>query len=132
MRLSMATMAIVVVYLVVAGAFREQLLALTFGDSFDSFGVLVVPVAVAQLFYAWNSGFWLLAKAAARGRVLVIARLGLSFSVFSLAVSWRLLFGLVGAAWGIAAGVGIGTIMITVLATRDQETPEEKAVLVAT
>ena len=32
-----------------------------------------------------------------------------------------------GAAWGIAAGVGIGTIMITVLATRDQQMPEEAA-----
>jgi O-antigen/teichoic acid export membrane protein len=127
MRLSMATVAIVVVYLAVAGAFREQILSLTFGESFESFGVLVVPVGLAQLFLAWNSGFWLLAKAAARGRVLVIARVCLSLAMFSLAVLGGLLFGLSGAAWGIAAGVGIGTIMITVLATRDQQMPEEAA-----
>ena len=65
-RLSRTTVAGVHI-LLIAGWVRTQLLSFVFGDSFDGFGYLVLPIGFAQLVFAFGSGFWLLAKAVVRG-----------------------------------------------------------------
>jgi O-antigen/teichoic acid export membrane protein len=117
-RLSAVTVGIVFAYVAVAASVRTQLLSLVFGDSFEKFGSIVLAVAVGQIVNAWGSGFWLLAKAAGRGRALALARF--------VSASTALLFvgvlastnGLLGAAWGLTVGVGIGTMLITMLSAR--------------
>jgi len=117
-RLSMLTVGIVLTYLAIAGSVRTHLLSLVFGDSFKSFSNLVLPIGVAQLIFAGGSGFWLLAKAASRGRALVLARaLGSSTSLVA-ASTLASAQGLTGAAWGLTLGTGLGSGLIAVLTRR--------------
>ena len=118
-RLSLITVGLVLTYLLVAGSLRTQLLSLVFGDSFDGFGNLVLPIGVAQLIFAVGSGFWLLAKAASRGRALVLARAVGSTTSLVAAATLAGVQGLTGAAWGLALGTGLGSGLIAVLTRRD-------------
>jgi O-antigen/teichoic acid export membrane protein len=118
-RLSLITVSLVLMYLLVAGSVRTQLLSLVFGDSFDGFGNLVLPIGVAQLIFAGGSGFWLLARAASRGRALVVARAFGSTTSLVAAVTLARVQGLTGAAWGLALGTGLCSGLITVLTRRD-------------
>jgi O-antigen/teichoic acid export membrane protein len=122
-RLSLVTVGMVLAYLLVAGSVRTQVLSLVFGDSFKSFGNLVVPIGVAQLIFAGGSGFWLLAKAASRGRALVIARAAGSTTALVAAATLASIQGLTGAAWGLALGTGLGSGLIALLTRRDTGTP---------
>ena len=119
MRLSLITVGLVLTYLLVAGSVRTQVLSLVFGDAFDGFGNLVLPIGVAQLIFAFGSGFWLLAKAASRGRALVLARAVGSTTSLVAAATLAAAQGLTGAAWGLALGTGLGSGLIAVLTRRD-------------
>jgi O-antigen/teichoic acid export membrane protein len=135
LRLSLVTVGMVLAYLLVAGSVRTQMLSLVFGDSFKSFGNLVLPIGVGQLIFAGGSGFWLLAKAAGRGRALVIARAAGASSALVLAATLAGVQGLTGAAWGLALGTGLGSGLIAMLTRHDvgarrpdslgAETPDE-------
>ena len=118
-RLSLITVALVLAYLLVAGSVRTQLLSFVFGDSFDGFGYLVLPIGFAQLVFAFGSGFWLLAKAASRGRALVFARGIGSATALVAASTLASVYGLMGAAWGLALGTCLGSGLISLLTRRD-------------
>jgi O-antigen/teichoic acid export membrane protein len=122
LRLSLVTVGLVVVYLLVAGSVRTQLLSLVFGDSFAGFGALVLPIGIAQLVFAGGSGFWLLAKAASRGRALVLARAVGSSTALVAAATLASVHGLTGAAWGLALGTVSGSVLIAGLTRRDAGT----------
>jgi O-antigen/teichoic acid export membrane protein len=119
LRLSLVTVALVLTYLLVAGSVRTQLLSLVFGDSFADFRNLVLPIGVAQLIFAGGSGFWLLAKAASRGRALVVARAVGSTTSLVAAATLAGMYGLTGAAWGLALGTALGSGVIALLTRRD-------------
>jgi O-antigen/teichoic acid export membrane protein len=117
-RLSLVTLALVAAYLLATGAFRSQLLSVVFGDEFRRFDHLVVPIGLGQLLFAAGSGYWLLAKAASRGRALVVARLVGSTTALGTAAGLAAVNGITGAAWGMTAGVGLGAAVIAVLTRR--------------
>jgi O-antigen/teichoic acid export membrane protein len=118
-RLSAVTVGMVLAYVLVAASVRTQLLSFVFGDAFEGFSRIVLPVAAGQIVYACGSGFWLLGKAASRGRALVLARAVGSSSALALTAILASTNGLLGAAWGLALGSGIGSILIVILAARD-------------
>jgi O-antigen/teichoic acid export membrane protein len=126
-RLSLVTLSLVLAYLLAAGSIRSQLLSVVFGDSFRSFGHLVLPVGLGQLCFAAGSGYWLLAKAASRGRALVFARIVGSTTTLTAAVVLASVHGITGAAWGMATGTGVGAAIIAVLTRRDT-TPRSASV----
>jgi hypothetical protein len=100
---------------------RGQLLSLVFGDSFRGYTKLVLPLAIGQLVYAWGSGFWLLARAASRGRALVAARIVSSSGSVLFALVLASTHGILGAVWGLTLGSALGSVVVTVLTTRDHE-----------
>ena len=119
LRLSLVTVGLVLTYLLIAGSVRTQLLAFVFGDSFGGFSHLVLPIGVAQLIFAGGSGFWLLAKASSRGRALVVARAVGSTTSLVAAATLAGMYGLTGAAWGLALGTGLGSGIIALLTRRE-------------
>jgi O-antigen/teichoic acid export membrane protein len=119
LRLSLVTVGLVLTYLLIAGSVRSQLLSLVFGDSFAGFAHLVLPIGIAQLIFAGGSGFWLLAKAASRGRAIVLARAVGSSTSLVAAATLAGVYGLTGAAWGLVLGTGLGSGLIALLTRRD-------------
>jgi O-antigen/teichoic acid export membrane protein len=127
-RLSSLMAAVVFMYLLVAGLVRGQVLSTFFGPSFRQFSGLVLPLAVGQLIFAWGSGFWLLAKASSRGQSLLIARAVSAGCSLLLATGLGIAFGITGAAWGLAIGTGVGSILITLFCTRDSAVHDRQVV----
>jgi O-antigen/teichoic acid export membrane protein len=123
LRLSLITLGLVLAFLLVAGSVRTQLLALVFGDSFRTFARLVVPIGLGQVAFAAGSGFWLLAKAASRGRALVLARIVGSTTTLVAAGILASVHGITGAAWGMALGTAVGACVIATLTRREAGSP---------
>jgi O-antigen/teichoic acid export membrane protein len=94
----------------VSGGWR--LLPLVFGESFARFRYLIWPIAVAQLFTSAGVGLLLLMKAERRGKDLLVN--GAIAAVVSLVLvaiaAWR--YGLIGAAWGTAAGAMVYLVLL--------------------
>jgi O-antigen/teichoic acid export membrane protein len=91
-----------------------RLLGLVYGHSFSKFANLVIPVAAAQMAHAAAAGHILLLKGARRVQALALARavgtvIGLLLAGF---LAGR--HGVVGAAWGLACGVLVSTLLIMV------------------
>jgi O-antigen/teichoic acid export membrane protein len=111
LRLGAIVTGLALAYMAVVGAARARLLDLAFGGSFRSFGSLVLPVAVAQVFVAAGVGTGLLLEAARSVRALLVSRA--SGTVLSLPAVWLLGHeaGIVGGAWGLAIGAALTTLL---------------------
>jgi O-antigen/teichoic acid export membrane protein len=119
-RLSLISIGLVVMYLAAVGAVRDQVLRAVFGEAFTSFSYLMVPVGIAQLFYALAVGFALLLRADRRGRSLIVGRFIGAGSTLALVWAFAATNGLRGAAWGRALGATVAAGTMVALAQRHQ------------
>jgi O-antigen/teichoic acid export membrane protein len=100
------------VYVLLGLAYGDRLLTLVFGELFRSFESLIPPVGVGQLLVASTIGVALLLKAQRRGKALLIPRLGGSLGTFGLAAGLAASYGVEGAAWGMAIGSAINSVLL--------------------
>ena len=117
-RVSLATMALVVLYLGAVLALGSTLLTFLFGSKFTHYASLAIPVGVRQLVLAAGIGFSMLAKAEGRGSVLVAARIVGATSTVVLVLLIAPRFGLMASLWAMTAGITLGSLCMTVLALR--------------
>ena len=89
-----------------------------FGHSFEPFANLIWPMAVSQALAACGVAFTLLLFAESRGVASFLAGLALSVSLLALEVTFALTSGVNGAAWGMAAAMGVGSAATIILALR--------------
>jgi O-antigen/teichoic acid export membrane protein len=106
------------VYVAIAALGGGRLLGLVFGDSFRSFASLVWPIGCKELLVAPILGFTLLLKAQGRGGALLGSRALTSAATLLLGVGLAVAGGILGAAWGIALGAGVGSLAVFLLAVR--------------
>jgi O-antigen/teichoic acid export membrane protein len=124
-RLGWGALALVGAYLAVVTPFRQQVLSLLFGSKFVRYIGLVVPFGGAQLLRALATGFSLLIRADRRVRALVLVRVVATGTALVLCPILASLWGVTGAAWGLALGSAIGSVasMWCGLAPRDIPSP---------
>jgi O-antigen/teichoic acid export membrane protein len=115
-RYSLIAVILVVAYLVAAVLLREHLLSWLFGASFLRFGDLVFPYGVGQLLIAEGLGFTLMLRVARRGRALLTCQGASTVSLVALVAVLSVADGIAGAAWAMAAGMGIFSVQVTVIA----------------
>jgi O-antigen/teichoic acid export membrane protein len=103
-RLSLVALTVTSLYAIAMVSGGWRLLPLLFGPSFARYRDLIWPIAVAQLFTSAGVGLLLLMKAEQRGKDLLVngAIAALVSLVLVSITAWR--YGLIGAAWGTAAG----------------------------
>lgn len=114
---------------VVAG---RGILTLVFGQEFGVFDSLILPVAVGQLFVASTVGFVLLLKAQMRGKALLWPRIVGSLATVALASGLAASHGVIGAAWGMAIGSAISSLLLSALALLEfaHQLPKDDASMV--
>jgi O-antigen/teichoic acid export membrane protein len=108
-RLSLAVVALTAVYVAFMVAVGPVLMPFVFGDSFERYTDLAVPIGVWQVIGAAGAGFTLLLTAWRHGRELFVARVLESTAIVALVVVLATRFGLHGAAWAYAGGAALGT-----------------------
>jgi O-antigen/teichoic acid export membrane protein len=88
----------------------DRILGWLFGESFERFGDLALPIAAQQTLMAAGTGLYLLLKAARRGQALLTFRLIEAAATLALVVlaTWWWEWGLLGAAWAITVGAAFG------------------------
>lgn len=102
-------------YLLASLAAGERLLSVLLGRNFVRYGQLISPLGVQQVLYASSSGFFLLLKAARRGRALLFYRSVVSLSTIVAVIVLAVPFRLLGAAWGLTSGTAIGSLLLLML-----------------
>lgn len=117
-RLSLAVMVMTAAYVVFMVTAGSALMPLVFGDSFDQYRELALPIGLWQELGAAASGFTLLLTAWQRGRELFVARVVESTAIVLFLTVLAARFGLEGAAWGYVAGAALGVSVLIGLALR--------------
>ena len=118
LRLTVATIVLTLLYFAAMLIAGNRLLVLLYGEKFDPFSDLIVPIGSWQIFTATALGFTLLLSAAQRGRALLVAGVITSLSQLVLMTGLAWAYGLNGAAWGLAAGTTIGAAATIFFALR--------------
>jgi O-antigen/teichoic acid export membrane protein len=113
-------------YMVVMAFVGPWLLVHLFGSSFSPFTNLVWPMASVQILNAAGVSFTLLLLAEKRGRASLAAGIAGSAGTITCATGLALHYGVRGAAWGMAAGSGFGSVAVIYLALRKRLAPGEK------
>ena len=116
--ISAAGIALTVAYLGLMTVAGTHLLTALFGDSFEEYGALVVPICVWQVVAAAGLGFAILLKAEQRGRALFAIGTAAIAAQLVASASLAAVAGVEGAAWGLSAGAAVGTILQVVYAVR--------------
>jgi O-antigen/teichoic acid export membrane protein len=111
------------VYLGVVSAL-PNLLSFVFGDEFGTFNSIMLPIGVAQLFTAPVSALTVLLIAEQRGHLLVWVGTLNALLLMGCSVGFAYVFGLTGAAWGLAAGSAFGLVVMTLCIRRTRSTPD--------
>lgn len=106
-------------YLVILYSF-PGVIGLLFGEKFDEFRSIVVPVGIGQLVAAPALGLTLLLTSQQRGRTLLWVGTLTALAALSCSATLASIFGLVGAAWGGALGSGLGLIFLITALRRSQ------------
>jgi O-antigen/teichoic acid export membrane protein len=96
------------------------LLTHLFGKTFSDFQGLVWPMATAQLFYAAAFAFNALLSAEGRGPASFAVGATLSATILLLSTILAATYGVTGAAWGMAGGAAIGSLLAIALGLRKQ------------
>ncbi len=118
-RLSGIAVAAALVFFAVLFLGGWRLLPLLFGKSFRQYRELILPIALSQVFAAAGVGFPLLIKAQQRGQFLLLSRLAATLIGIGIMAMSASKYGLIGAAWGAAAGALISTLTISLGALRE-------------
>jgi O-antigen/teichoic acid export membrane protein len=121
LRLSAAVLALTAAYVVLMVWVGSSLLPIVLGASFEPYRELALPIGIWQGIGAAGVGLTLLLTARRRGRELLAVRLVESTAI--VATIWFLSarHGLEGAAWGYAAGAGLGLLTLAILTLRVQQ-----------
>jgi O-antigen/teichoic acid export membrane protein len=106
------------IYMVLMALIGPWLLVRLFGERFSRFTDLVWPMAAVQLLNAAGVSFTLLLMAEKRGRASLVAGIAASAATLACATGLSLRYGVQGAAWGMAAGSGVGSVTVIYLAVR--------------
>jgi O-antigen/teichoic acid export membrane protein len=114
-----------VAYVVVMAFIGPWLLVHLFGSPFSPFTDLVWPMAAVQVLNAAGVSFTLLLMAEKRGRASLIAGIFGSGATITCATALAYSHGVLGAAWGIAAGSGVGSVAVMYLVLRRTASPSE-------
>jgi O-antigen/teichoic acid export membrane protein len=101
-----------------------RLLPALFGHDFLRFRDLIFPIATAQMLGAGTVGLLQLLKAQKRGRVLLVNRTVAAVVSLSFVVVLALPFGVIGAAWGQAAGAFTSLLILSWSALREPPSEE--------
>lgn len=106
-----------------------RLLPLLFGQSFDAYRNLMLPVALSQLFSATGIGLGLLITVQRRGAFLVISRaVAVSIGLVITAVG-AIQYGLIGATWASTIGSLILALTVAVAAIREPKRGQTRSVM---
>ena len=117
-RLSAAALSLVVVYFIVLVAAGGHVLSIMFGHAFVPFRSLIVPVGLGQVTGAAALGYYILLKAAGRGRAVFLARVVAAVATFPLIGILAAGGSVYGAAWGASLGAALGWVVVAVAARR--------------
>lgn len=117
-RICALALAIGLAYMAVMAGVGRWLLVRLFGGAFSPYRGLVWPMAASQVFSAAGVAFTLLLSAEKRGRASFVAGALLGAGTLACATGLATEYGTSGAAWGMAAGAGIGSAAVTLLAVR--------------
>jgi O-antigen/teichoic acid export membrane protein len=117
-RICAAAVAFGLAYMAVMAFVGPWLLVHLFGRSFLPFRGLVWPMAATQVFSAAGVSFTLLLSAEKRGRASFVAGLALAIATAACTVGLARAYAVTGAAWGMAAGAGVGSAAVIYLALR--------------
>jgi O-antigen/teichoic acid export membrane protein len=122
------------VYFLLMAVAGPWLLTHLFGASFSGFKSLVWPMAAAQLFYAAAFAFNALLSAEERGPASFVVGATWSGMTLALASIFASVYGVKGAAWGMAGGAATGSLLVIALGLRGSSAsrPREEARGVAT
>jgi O-antigen/teichoic acid export membrane protein len=112
-------------YMLVMAFVGPWLLVHLFGTSFSPFTNLVWPMAAVQVLNALGVSFTLLLLAEKRGRESLVVGAAASAATIACATALALPYGVQGAAWGMAAGSGVGSVAVIYLALRKRPAPGE-------
>ena len=117
-KISVVATAFGLVYFALMALLGPWLLVTLFGHSFSTFTDLVWPMAVSQISFAAAASFNLQFSAENRGSESFAAGVVWSLTIFLAAVALGALFGVAGAAWGMALGAFIGSAFVLLLTIR--------------
>jgi O-antigen/teichoic acid export membrane protein len=108
------------IFYVVACTVSPGLLTVVFGERFETFDTIVLPVGLTQIALATAAGFPILLKAQGRGRALFFARLaGLMLTVGASTVL-AATRGLSGVAWAMFVSAVVASAVLAAVALRVQ------------
>ena len=88
-----------------------------FGSAFEPAAILVVPMLVAFTIDAAGEGPAVLLRAQARGRGLLIAQVAAAVTRMLAVIFLLRAYGIIGAAWGLAIGSAVSTVLFWILVT---------------
>ncbi len=117
-RIGLVSLAVTGVYIGILGVGAGSVTTRVFGASFQSFEYLIWPVGVTQLASAVGVGFTLLLMAEARGFALLACQTISSIASLTILAVFGELYGLKGAAWGLAGSAALATALVVVVARR--------------
>ncbi len=116
--LSGASTAITATYVLLLALGSGTVLIAIFGGGFDDYADLIWPVAAGQVMSAAAVGFGLLLKAQRRGPAVLVSETSAALAALGLSSVLGVVYGLTGAAWGLAGGAAVGTATTCTLALR--------------
>jgi O-antigen/teichoic acid export membrane protein len=117
-RITMTAVAAGIGYFIVMIFAGPWLLTHLFGSAFSGFRNLVWPMAVAQIFYAAGFAYNALLSAESRGAASFVVGAVLAVTILLLATVLASVYGVTGAAWGMASGAAIGSVLAIALGIR--------------
>jgi O-antigen/teichoic acid export membrane protein len=104
-----------------------HLLPLLFGQSFDRYRNLLLPVALSQIFSATGIGLGLLITVQRRGRFLLLSRVVVVTIGIAITAVGAIEYGLIGATWASAIASFILAVTVAVAAIREPRSTETGA-----
>ncbi len=119
MRLSAIAVAATLAFFAVLFLGGWRLLPILFGGAFSRYKDLISPIALSQVFAAAGVGFPLVIKVQQRGQFLLLSRLAATLIGIAIMAVSAGMYGLIGAAWGSAAGALLSTLAIAPGALRE-------------
>ena len=103
-KVTLAALGSTCAYVAASSFGNGRLLVLVYGDAFEPYRVLILPVAVRQIVGATTPGYYLLLKARRQGHTILASRVVETVSVIVASSILGASYGVVAAAWGIALG----------------------------
>ena len=115
-RYGLLALTFVAAYMLAAALLRDHLLTWVFGASFQRFRDLIFPYGFAQLFLAQALGYRILLRVTRHGKTLLACQVASMVSTVALVAALSTTYGVNGAAWAIAAGSVVASVLVSTIA----------------